>query len=174
VLPQLRVRLDGLAEAIVGEVNAIHRGGTTLAGATGVDFFDPAGITAGSIALSADVLTSPDAIAASATGAPGDNGVALRLAALVRSPVVGLGGITLGEAWTRFASGLGDTVADATTRAEGEDATLAHLDAQRLAVSGVSVEEEMTRLIQQQQAYSAAARLVRVAEEMMDALLAAF
>jgi flagellar hook-associated protein 1 FlgK len=38
-------------------------------------------------------------------------------------------------------------------------------------VSGVSVDEEMVALISQQQAYAAAARIVSVANEMMQSVL---
>jgi flagellar hook-associated protein 1 FlgK len=44
-------------------------------------------------------------------------------------------------------------------------------DTLRASVSGVSVDEEMVALIGQQQAYSAAARIVKVADDMMQSVL---
>jgi flagellar hook-associated protein 1 FlgK len=41
----------------------------------------------------------------------------------------------------------------------------------RLSVSGVSVDEEMVSLINQQHAYSVAAQLVKVADEMIEEVL---
>jgi len=41
----------------------------------------------------------------------------------------------------------------------------------RDSVSGVSLDEEMTKLIQYQQAYSAAAKLIQSSDEMMQTLL---
>ncbi len=90
-LPGIQRRLDQLAEALVTTVNAIHRAGTTGTGATGVDFFDPAGITAQSISLSAAVEASGDAIAAG-TGASGDGSVARQIAGLATAANAALGG----------------------------------------------------------------------------------
>jgi flagellar hook-associated protein 1 FlgK len=42
---------------------------------------------------------------------------------------------------------------------------------QRASISGVSTDEEMTNLIRFQAAYAAAARIVTVADEMMEAVL---
>ena len=52
-------------------------------------------------------------------------------------------------------------------------ATLAEdLYTQRESVSGVSIDEEMTRILQYQQGYSAAAKLIQTASEMFDTILA--
>ena len=51
-LPGIRARLDALVQGMVTEVNAIHRAGRNLTGATGIDFFDPTGLTASSVQLS--------------------------------------------------------------------------------------------------------------------------
>jgi len=39
-LPGIQKQLDQFASAVVQEVNTVHRGGTTAAGATGTDFFE--------------------------------------------------------------------------------------------------------------------------------------
>ena len=52
-VPAIRTQLDLLASAIVGHVNSIHRTGYTPTGTTNTDFFDPGGVTAGTIHLSA-------------------------------------------------------------------------------------------------------------------------
>jgi flagellar hook-associated protein 1 FlgK len=170
-LPGLRSQLDTFTQALVTETNALHRAGFTLTGATGVDFFDPAGVTAGSIALSAALQASTDNLAAAATTAPGDNAVALQLAALGRTALAALGGRTLREYYTQVAAGVGIGVRNAAQDAVTHQALVDNADALRSSVSGVSVDEEMTALIAQQQAYGAAARLVHVAEEMAQTLL---
>jgi flagellar hook-associated protein 1 FlgK len=170
-LPALRTRLDGFAAAVVTEFNAIHRTGYTLAGAIGVDFFDPAGVTAGSISLSSAVLASGDAIAASATGAPGDGGIALRLAGLADAMPAALGGRTLRGLYSEVAAMVGTGVRDASQREAIHQSLADRADLSRASLSGVSVDEEMVLLIAQQQAYGAAARLVRVADDMMQDLM---
>lgn len=169
-LPGMSAELDRFTAALVAEVNAVHRTGTTLGGATGTDFFDAAGLTAGSISLAAGILASTDAIAASASGEAGDGAVALRLSGLGGLGVGSLGGRTLREFYTQFASSVGTGVANATSDAEAAQTLVDNSDAQRSAVSGVSLDEEMVTLVAQQQAYGAAARLITIADEMMDQL----
>lgn len=171
-LPALRAQLDALARSVVTEVNALHAAGRTLTGATGVNFFDPTGLTAASMHVSLDVQRSTDNIAAGASGAPGDNAVALSIAALRTSGVASFGGRTLGESYQRLVADLGAQVRDASRQQTAQDVLVSQAEALRRSVSGVSIDEEMTSLISQQNAYSAAARLVSVADEMMRDVLA--
>ncbi len=115
---------------------------------------------------------SPDAIAASASGAAGDNGVAIQIAQLGRNGVASLGGRSFRDEYTDFASGLGVDAHNAAQDQQTDQSLLDQADSRRTAVSGVSVDEEMTLLIAQQQAYGAAARLITVAEKMLDDLMA--
>ena len=173
-LPSLRTRLDDFARSVVTEFNTIHRNGYTLSGATGTDFFDPAGVTASTISLTAAITASGDAIAASATGAPGNGDIALQLADLADATPASLGGKTLRSLYVEIASGVGADVREAEQQ-EAIHQTLAYnADSARSSISGVSVDEEMVLLISQQQAYGAAARLIKVADEMMDDLMRAF
>jgi flagellar hook-associated protein 1 FlgK len=170
-LPGIRAQLDSLASGMVTEVNAIHRTGYTATGATGVDFFDPARLTAGGISLSAAVSASSSAIAAGATAAPGDAAVAQQIAALATAPAVSLGGVSLRDFYTNLTAAVGSAVSDADVTAAAHQALVERADAQRSSVSGVSVDEEMVNLIGQQQAYQAAARLINTANQMMDDLM---
>jgi len=170
-LPGIRAQLDALAAALVGEVNTIHRAGYTGTGATGVDFFDPAGLTAGSIRLSAAVLASPSAIAAGATAAPGDARVAQQLAVLGTTVMAGLGGASLRDFYTDLSAAVGSAVRDADMSASAHQALLERAELQRSSVSGVSIDEEMVNLIGQQQVYQAAARLISTADELLAELM---
>jgi flagellar hook-associated protein 1 FlgK len=170
-LPAIRSRLDTFAAAVVNEVNAIHRLGFTPGGATGTDFFDPAGGTAGTMALAAPIAASATNIAAGATNAPGDGAIALQIAGLAGAGVASLAGKSLREFYVEITAGVGLDVQHAIEDADTQAALVDYADQQRSSVSGVSVEEEMVTLIAQQQAYSAAARLIRVADEMMQDLM---
>ena len=59
--------------------------------------------------------------------------------------------------------------------AQGESANqqvlVKHLQTERDSVSGVSLDEETTHLIQYQRAYQAAARVVTVVDDMLDTLI---
>ena len=162
-VPGARAALDGLAADLVARVNAAHRAGAGLDGATGRAFFDPAGTTATSLALSADV-TGPDAIAAAAGGeGPGDATTATAIGGLAED---------VGGAAVRLLSGLGAEVRTARASATANEALADHAAALRDGVTRVSLDEEMTDLIRHQQAYAASARVLQTAESLFDTLLA--
>src|SRR4029077_18122167 len=114
---------------------------------------------------------SGDAIAAGATFAAGDGNVALQLAGLGQVSMAALGGSTLGGFYVDLAAGVGTKVQNASRDSDTEQTLLDQVDQQRSSVSGVSVDEEMSLLIGQQQAYTAAAHLIKVAQDMMDDVL---
>ena len=164
-LPGIQQQLDSLAQALVTTVNGIHRTGYTLTGATGTDFFDPAGVTAQSIALAPAVAASGDAIAAAGTAAPGDSDIAQQLAGLSTTGIAALGGKSFRDFYVDLAGSVGADVSGASQNTDAYQAMVDQADTMRASVSGVSVDEEMVALISQQQAYSAAARIVKVADD---------
>lgn len=170
-LPAVQAQLDQLAQALVTEFNTLHTAGYTLNGTTGVDFFDPTGVTASTISLSASVRSSADNIAAASIDAPGDGAVAASLAALATTGVISLGGRTLREHYVGLTAGLGLDVQSAQQDFEAHLVLVERADQSRQAVGGVSIDEEMVNLIGQQQAYQAAARLISVADEMMQDIM---
>ncbi len=195
----LRGQLDDLALGIVSAVNQIHSDydpttkplQPTLTPAPSplrsiLPFFDPAGVTAGSISLNRAIVADPTQLAAGWSTAAGDNSIALRLgelrslkvsipgatAATANSPAVAAGPQTvLGEYFTGVVAGLAVTTQDAENGAAAQAALVDHLDAQRQEVAGVSIDEEMVHLIEHQQAYAAAARLIQTADEMLRELI---
>lgn len=170
-LPGIQAKLDQLAAALVTQFNGIHGSGFTPGGATSVPFFDPAGLTAGTIRLSSQILASSDNIAASGNGAPGNGDIATALARLATQGVVALGGSTFREHFTLTAASVGLDVNNSSQDMLSQQTLLDRDEAARTAVSGVNVDEEMISLIAAQQAYGAAARLVTVADQMMQQLL---
>lgn len=166
-LPAVRDKLNSLVQSIVTEVNAVHRNGRGLTGGTNIDFFDPQGLTLDTVNLSAAIRNSIDNIAAGVSGAAGDNTNALAIAALRTSGVASLNGQTLSGGYQQLVSELAVSLNDLSSRTEAQITIASNADAQRQSVSGVSVDEELTALITQQNAYAAAARLVTVADDMI-------
>lgn len=159
-LPGIQSTLDTYAADLVGALNGQHALGTDLDGNAGGDFFDPLGTTARTLRVA---LTDPRQIAAATAGEPvGDSGNALALG-------------SLRETYERRAidllSGVGAQVQSAAGEALRLDTVTQHLSALAHGVSGVSLDEEMAKLIEHQQAYQAAARVLTTAEQMMDTLL---
>ena len=97
--------------------------------------------------------------------------VARRISGLRDASVV-TGSAETAEKWViNLVGGIG---ADAhRTRAQYEHAAAFtnHIEAMEKGVSGVSIEEEMTDLIQHQQSYQASARVLNTVQTMLDALL---
>lgn len=170
-IPGMRDQLNTLVGGIVREFNAIHAAGRTNSGATGVNFFAPGGVTANTMRISDDIRANVNNIAAGVSGAPGDNATALRIAGLRTTGVGSFNGDTIGGAFQKLVSSLAVTVQDATSKAEAQSTLVANAEAVRQSVAGVSIDEELTTLISQQSAYSAAARLVTVADEMIQDVL---
>ena len=170
-LPAVQNSLDQLAASLVTEFNNVHRAGFTLSGATAVDFFDPTKTTASTIDLSAALKASSDNIAASANGAQGNGSVVSQLAAFATTGVASLGGNTFREHFVTLAAGVGLDVSNTMKDVDAQQALVDRADQARTSVSGVNVDEEMVSLITQQQAYQAAARIVTVADQMVQQLL---
>lgn len=127
------------------------------------------------LGVNAWVLNDPNLVAAGqidATGdhAVGDNRNALALADLEDTPV-GTGGLTLGETYQNLVMSLGLEAREAGTQETFYRGLVEQLSQMRDAVSGVSLDEELTNLVKYQRAYQAAARLVSVADELYQTLL---
>jgi len=109
--------------------------------------------------------------ATSSAAGTSDGQTALALAGLGRAAIASLGGRSLHDYYTEAAGGIG-----VASRFAGDDFVAQRVladqaDARRSSVQGVSVDEEMIALIAEQQAYGAAARLVSIADEMVQTLL---
>jgi len=165
--------LDTVAYNLVDTVNTVHQGGVGLNGASG-DFFAPLGAVedaARSIALDPAIVASTDAIAAGSTPAPGDNTNAVALAALRdQAAPIALPGDPPGPATGPTRSVLqhaAGVVADVGQQArslgratEQQTRVSETLMDRRDALSGVSIDEEVTHLITLQAAFQANARVV--------------
>jgi len=159
-LPEIQNQLDTLAKDVVTEVNAIHETGFDQNGNTGTSFFDPAGTTADSLQRAVD---APEEIAAyGAADEPGDTTPAQDMAVLSDS---------LTPKAIDLAANVGSKVQQAAAREEAKAATADHLESMAEGVSGVSVDEEMSNLIEQQQQFAASARVLRTAQEITSTLL---
>lgn len=166
----LRSGLNDVAATLIGEVNAIYVTGYDLNGGTGELFFQ--GSDAGDIQVNQVLLTDPSRLqAAEVAGTPGDNRVVQRMAALMDQPQASLQGQTITGRYVRIVSGIGEQVATTTQQLENQDAVAKLLHSQRDAVSGVSLDEEMTDLMRYQKAFEASARLISTVDEMLDTVM---
>lgn len=118
----------------------------------------------------AGVPASGDSFGVARTTYPAQsNGNALALAALRDEGFVG--GETVTDAYASVMAGVGIKVQTARTAADISAATAEAAQAQVDAQSGVNLDEEAARLLQFQQSYQAAAKILQVAQSVFDTLL---
>jgi flagellar hook-associated protein 1 FlgK len=165
-LPAYRSTLDALAVGLRDVVNAVHRQGVGTDGSTGVDFFTGAG--AGDLAVNPNLTSA--GVAASQSGAASDGNNALGLAAALRTSST-VDGHTVGDALRAFGARIGQAVTDATRNAKTADASLVSAQSARASADGVSVDEEMVDLVKYQHSYAAAAKVIQVADGMLDKII---
>jgi flagellar hook-associated protein 1 FlgK len=178
-VPGYQRQLDDLAAALIDRFNTAHRAGFDLSGAAGGDFFTPfvqpaPGDNTGAaaaIGLAASLRDAPERLAASGTGAPGDNGAALQLAALASQPLLAGGTRTFQEAYTDLVAGIGFDVQRTRDGILTSDAVFGQIGAQRQQISGVNLDEEAANLLTLQRGYEAASRFIRAADELLQDLM---
>ena len=164
-LGTLRADLDKLAVDVMGQVNSIHAGGYDLNGNTGRDLFS--GTSAATMRV--DPTMTAANVAASSTGAVNDGNNALAMSA-ARSAQAADGSTAAGRLGGWVAT-VGLATADAKLRSQTTTSVQVDLDAARISKHAVSVDEEMVDMIRFQRAYQAAARVVSIADAMLDTLI---
>lgn len=129
------------------------------------------GEDASDIAVSDVVRAAPAMLAAAKNGERGDNQTALAISGLESAALESLGGASLKQTYEAMINGVATGAAAAKTDSEAAKTVRQTLEAQREALSGVSLDEEAVNLIKQQRAFQGAAKLIQTVNEMMQTLL---
>lgn len=161
--------LNTLASDIINFVNAIHTHAYGLDSQTGRPLF--VGQDAHTIALNPTITDPAFLGVAGRPDAPGDNTAALQIAAGYSAMRMSNGSATYGQFYTAQVASLGLSIQTAQTRAKDYATVADSLNTQRESVSGVSLDEEAANLVRFQRAFQAAARLMNVADEMLDRII---
>jgi flagellar hook-associated protein 1 FlgK len=175
-LPTLQGQLNTLASSLVTAVNTLSESGTVTGSnppVTGVPFFNPAGTTAASIGLSAQVQASTANIVTGTTGNAGDSTIAAQIGQLAQTSNAALGNQSIPTYYAGFVSGIGAQAQAAQQSATAQATLVANTTTQRDAADGVNTDTELIDMIQTQEAYSAATHLVSTADAMVQSLLQA-
>lgn len=161
--------LDQLAFDFATQVNGVHRQHEGLDGVNGRDLFVMPGQTRGAAAAMA---VDPTVAADPARLAAGTNAAGLHaLAALADRPLAGGGTRSFTDQAIHTIGEIGAQAATAQATHEQELARSDALASMRDSLSGVSAEEELTKLAQLQRSHEASVRFVRAVDEMMSDLL---
>jgi flagellar hook-associated protein 1 FlgK len=170
-LSTLRTNINNLGSALITQVNAVYSAGYDLHGNTGQNLFT--GTDAATIGVNSAVVADPSLFQASGTaGATGDNSVVLALAQLANSNIAALGNQTFSQSYSQTVAGFGTSLATVNDQVASNATVMQMLGNQRAAVSGVSLDEEMTSLMQYQKAYQASAELITTVNAMLATVIA--
>jgi len=165
-------QLDAVADGLRNQINPVHASGFGLDGTTGTDLFDNTTSGAADLRVNPDVLNDLDLIAASATaaGVPGDADQAIKIHNLRTAPTMG-GTATFDTAVNTLISQVGYDVQTAKANSSHQAAMTSYLENYRESVSGVALDEEMVNLVKFEAAYNAAAKMISMADDMLDTLM---
>jgi flagellar hook-associated protein 1 FlgK len=145
--------LNNVTNQLVTSVNSAISG-ADAAGATAPPFFNPTGTTAATIAVNSSLSSSTPPYTAAEAGA-----------------VSKLTGGAADQAYNAFVTKIGSDVSAANSAQKTSQALLSAISNQRQSISGVSLDEEMTNLIQYQQAYQASARVMNAIDQTLSTLI---
>jgi len=117
-------------------------------------------------------LTKTDEFAAAASGnALGDNTNVLALIALQSRNMLGGGTETYQSAYAKLVGKIGVATREARVNAGAQETLLSRAIEAQQELSGVNLDEEAANLIKFQQAYQAAAQVIRISDEIFQTLL---
>jgi flagellar hook-associated protein 1 FlgK len=167
--------IDEMAYSMATEVNKAHIEGFDRNGKPGVLFFDMPDTVKGAasnLAMNRTLYNDVGRIAAGAKpDAPGDATVANVISSLQGRTVMDGGKTTFDDFYNAQVGQIGTVSQRAVKSQEAQKDILNQLGNIRESVSGVSLDEETTKLIEFQKSYDASARLIRTADEMFDTIL---
>ena len=169
VLQDLRQKINLMATTLIEGVNSVHKLGVSLDGSTNLDFFT--GTDASTIAVNKDLIADTRKIQLSADTDEGDNTVAANLLKWLDASQEGLGKMTVTQHYNEAVATYGQELANINNRLADQEVISHTLKQQRAGVSGVSLDEEMSSLIQFQRAYQASAKLISTVNELFQTIL---
>lgn len=176
VINGLHGDVDQMAMGLATTINEIHRQGFDAYNKQAGDFFvfpeNDTGHLAQSLKLSDEVSSDVGRIASGAQPfAPGDNRVATAIAQLQFKPMMEDGRSTMDEFYNSMVGQVGIQSKRIQSAQQAQNDIVKQLGNIRESISGVSLDEETTKLIEYQKQFDASARLIRTADEMFDTVL---
>ncbi len=175
VINGLISEVDEMAFSLAREVNKLHVQGYDSFDQRGRAFFTPLqGVHDAAERLSIDPLIAKDVrhiASATQMGAPGDNRIANAISSIQYQKIMNGGTATLDDHYNSIVGRVGIMSRKADGLVESQRSIVAQLDKIRDSISGVSLDEETTKMIEYQKTFDASARLIRTADEMLETVL---
>ncbi|MEZ5966725.1 MAG: flagellar hook-associated protein FlgK [Planctomycetota bacterium] len=129
------------------------------------------GNSASTLTVNEDLVRDPELLAAGTSGFSGDASNLQRLLDVRDLPLGTLGDASLEDFWAGVVGGIGFESSAAAATSQAQDNLLGALEAERTAVSGVDLDEEMIDLVRFQQAFQAASRFISTVSELSQTLV---
>lgn len=168
-LPEAKNEFNSIIETLATAVNDIHSGGNTMTDPpqTGIDFFSE--YENGNLVINSDILNDSANIAASLDATDGNGENANKIAELADQKLFGTQSIS--EKYSTLVTKIGSDKQLAENLADANGLILDQLTVRKNSVSAVSVDEEMTNILKFQRSYDASAKLIKVADDMLQTIL---
>ncbi len=174
-LTDLKLHLEDLSYGIASEVNKAHVEGFDKYNQGGMNFFStPQGgeFSIQNWQVNKAITDDVSRIAASARPfAVGDNTTANVIHSLQFKQAMGDGNATFDDFYNSKVGQIGVMAQSSNSQLESQRNIMEQLKNTRESVSGVSLDEEATKMIEFQKAFEASARVIRMADEMFDTVL---
>jgi len=174
VVTELLGDVDKLAYGFAANLNEVHRSGFNAYNQTGQNFFElPTQLrhASANLSVSKNILDDVGRISTGAGPAsPGDSRTAVKMARLQQDKTMN-GENTFDEFYNSVVGKVGIQARRAETASATQRDIVKQMSNIRESISGVSLDEEATKLIEYQKSFDASARLIRTADEMFDTIL---
>lgn len=175
IVEDAKRNVDEMAFTIAREVNSAHIEGHDRYGNAGVLFFDmpdTAKGASGKINVNKTVFNDVGRIAAgNKPNAPGDNTIANMISGIQYRSTMQNGTATIDDYYNSNVGELGTITQRARSTQEAQKNIVDQMQTIRENISGVSLDEETTNMIEMQKMYDASARVIKTADEMLDTVL---
>lgn len=175
MLSSLQNSIDDLAYTFAKEVNRVHQLGYDEYHKKGEAFFvisEDSKEAARRIRLNENIRKDlKKVVAAAQPYSPADNRIANQIVNLQYQKLMKEGQYSFGEFYRSLMSHVGLWTQQAKHSLDSQSNVLQQLEGFRESLSGVSVDEETAKIIDYQKSYEASARLMQVANELLDTIL---
>ena len=168
-IPSISTSLDQLAAQFSSAINTAQSQGFDSTGTAGQPMFSVPATGTSTAAGITLAISGPAGIAASSNGSAGNGGNVAKLMAVESQPLPS--GQTPSGTYASLVQNIGTASAEATASQNASNTSLSQLTTLRSSASGVSIDEETTKLLRYQQAYSAAAQVISTVNNLFSVVL---
>jgi flagellar hook-associated protein 1 FlgK len=176
-ISNLRQGLNDLMTTIANQINELHASGTDLDGDAGLDFFvavdSSQPLSLSNMQVNPEIVADVDKIVTSVEGGVEDSTIAEAIYHLTDAENFVFDGLSMNmnDFYQSLISWVATTGDTAGGYCDTQSALVQQTDTQRQSVSSVSLDEEMTKLMMYQNAYSANARVLSTVDSLLAELI---